>query len=189
MGVRFEASTRTEVLEKLFRERAPRRYSATLEGPATAISEHVYFIAFEGRLVEAKAGHRTDIDALTVLALADRGEIEATPDAKPAREAARFPDGIGLYRQAASNAAEIQQLLAPLGGLGAVPASDLDRLVDQIGQIPDAANVVLRLVDNKTTTAEILSRSPHDLRLTARILQRLAVSEIVVPPATVAPEP
>jgi tetratricopeptide (TPR) repeat protein len=189
MGVRFDASSRTEVLERLFRERATRRLSAKLEGPASAISATVYLVAYEGRLVEVKAGNRKDIDALTVLALADFGEIEATPEAKPSREPARFPDGIGLYRQAAANAAEIGQLLAPLGGLAAVPLADFDRLADQAAQIPDAASIVLRLVDGRSTLAEVLARSPHDLRLTARILQRLAVTELVVPPATVAPEP
>ncbi len=189
MGIRFDAASRTEVLERLFRERSPRRLVAKLEGPAAGISSTVIITTFEGRIIEARAGHHGAVDALTVLALADGGEIESSPEPPPTREAARYPDGIGLYRQAASNAAEIASLLAPLGGLAASPISDLDLLVTQLEQIPDAANVVLRLIDNRSTTAELLARSPHDLRLTARILQRLAASSIVVPPATVAPEP
>ncbi len=189
MEARFDASSRTEVLERLFREPAPRRWTAKLEGAAAGIAKTVVVVMLEGRLADAVAGPRRGLDALTVLALAEGGALVGEAIAPPPGDPARLPDAVGLYRQAVANAAEVARRIAPLGGLGAKPVSDVDRLVAELSQIPDAANAVLRLVDGRSTTAAVLGRSPHDLTLTARILERLCASEVVIPPATVLPEP
>lgn len=188
MGVRFDAESRVVVLEELFRATGARRLTIRLEGPAAEIADQVILDLVDGRLLEVVAGPRRGLEALTVLALSDAGTIETSPIPEVTdRDAARFPDAVGLVRQAEASAVELSRLLAHVGGLGAVPVPDFDRLVDQLQQIPDAANAVLRLVDARCTAASILGRAPHSLRLTTRILHRLVLSEIVVPPGTVSP--
>lgn len=188
MATRFDAASRVGALEELFRGTGARRLTIRLEGPAAEISDRVILDLIDNRLVDAGAGARRGVEALTVLALSDAGTVEVSPIPPPSdRELIRFPDAIGLVRQAEVGAVELSQLLAHVGGLAAVPSADLDRLVEQLQRIPDAANVVLRLVDNHCTVGAILGKSPHDLRLTARILHRLAIAEVVVPPATVMP--
>lgn len=75
----------------------------------------------------------------------------------------------------------IEALVAPLGGLGGVTLTDLERLIVELPRLPDAASAVARLADGVRTIAGILRDSPYDALLTARILARLGSIGVLVP--------
>jgi hypothetical protein len=185
--VAFDAASRAAVLEQALR--TPGRFALTvrLEGPAAELAGEVVLDVGDGRLIDARAADARGLDALVVLALADRGRVDVGAAPTAVKDSARFPTAIALVRQAEVNAKEVAVHLAPLGGLGAIPMLVRER--SQEAGMPEAAAIVLALVDGASTVASILRRAPHPIGLTARILERLVAAGAVGSSRTALPEP
>lgn len=168
----------------LLAERAPQRIRARLDEPLRAFGDAVLLRIVEGRLLDARIGRLDGPAALTVLALAEVVDFEVGPE-QPASSRVG-PSFRALWTDARSHAAQVNDLLEPLGGLEAHPRSTGAR----VSGLPEAALEILTLVDGRRSAAAVLAASPHDFLLTARILVRLfEVEALVVPPLPVEPTP
>ncbi|MBK6684840.1 MAG: hypothetical protein IPG45_10230 [Deltaproteobacteria bacterium] len=171
-------------LFELLAERAPQRIRARLEDPVRAFGDAVLLRTVEGRLLDARIGRLEGPAALTVLALAEAVTFEVGPEQPSSSRVG--PSFRALWTDARSHAAQVTELLEPLGGLEAHPRSTGARA----SGLPEAALEILALVDGRRTGAAILAASPHDFLLTARILVRLfEVEALVVPPLPVEATP
>lgn len=173
-GVTFRADTRARVLEGIARGETPRRLRFFVEGSARELSGQVTLRLWNGRVVEAESEGRGVARALMRIVLAERGRIEIAPDVDPAPDLVEdYPSFEAAIAQAEAHAATLMPLIVPMGGLEGVVTADLDRLVEELARLPDAASSILRLADGVRTVAGILRDAPHDEVLTARILERL----------------
>lgn len=80
-----------------------------------------------------------------------------------------------------------QRLVTALGGISAVFRVDYVALARQLADVPDDANVMLRLVDGTRPLAAIIDQVPFDELHTLAVALRLRVDGVLVP-ATAFPE-
>jgi Flp pilus assembly protein TadD len=189
----FDAASRTRLLVELATTAEPRRLFVFVEGAAKElVASDVLIRVVAGRLIEARAGIVTGPRALLRLALAERGAIDVAPDSPPAPPLTKYPELQPLLQEADANAWRLQTALAPIGGLDSVLVADLDQLMAQLAELPDAASAVLRLVDGVRTVASVLRDAPYDELLSTRIIERLAAAGILhlaAPVPSTTPEP
>lgn len=184
MGITVGREAIEGQLFELLAERAPQRIRGRLEEPLRAFGDAVLLRTVEGRLIDVRIGRLDGPGALTVLALAEGITFEVGPEQPTSSRVG--PSFRALWTDARSHAAQVKELLEPLGGLEAQPRSTGARA----SGLPEAALEILALVDGRRSAAAVLAASPHDFLLTARILVRLfEVEALVVPPLPVDPTP
>lgn len=123
------------------------------------------------QLVLARSQAWTGTDALLWAAIVKTGHVEVIALPKSV-EGERVPFA-EAYGEAELAAVAYLDLVAPLGGIAAILTTRAERLAESIGNIPDAANAVLKLVDGHTNIASITRLAGYPCALTARILRRL----------------
>ncbi len=128
-------------------------------------------------LVLARTQVWTGTDALLWAAIVETGTIEVVSLPKPID--GQRVDFAEAYGEADLAARAYVDLVAPLGGIGAVLTTRSERLAEMIGNIPDAANAVLKYVDGDTSVAGITRQAGYACALTARILRRLGDMGVV----------
>jgi tetratricopeptide repeat protein len=194
MALPFDAASRTRILVEIASTPEPKRIFVFVEGAAKELALGGLSLRIVGgRLVEARAGEMTGSRALVRLALAERGSFDIRADAVPRPPITQYPELAPLLHEADVNARGIDAVIASIGDLDGVLVADLDQLMAQLAELPDAASAVLRLVDGARTVAGILREAPYEELLSARILERLVAIGIVrlaAPvPASLMPEP
>lgn len=168
----FDAAHSRSVLQALVARGEPLRLQVTLRGAATVLADRAVLQVAEGRVHLARTSDRSGVDALVRILLADGGTIEVINDPPPGN-VANAPAFEAIFAEAERRAQQLTAPIAPVGGLGAVLRADLDQLVAHLRQVPEAANRVMRLADGRRSVAQLLSSSPYDEVLTARIIGKL----------------
>lgn len=176
-SIRFDSANRARVFEDLARVVDPERAVIALEGDILDLADEVVLELADGRLLEARSGDASGARAMLRLALAQSGSI--TLIASSPRPLGDAPRLVAVLAEAEASAMSLEAMLLGCGGLAGVLSADLNALMTQLGNLPDAASSVLRLADGSRTVAAILRESPHDEVLTARILSRLVSTSML----------
>ncbi|MFH1810349.1 MAG: tetratricopeptide repeat protein [Pseudomonadota bacterium] len=137
-------------------------------------------IAFDqGRVAGAEFRDQQGDEALVHLIALTVGRYEIIP--QPASSELGGADSRlnSIIVEAQKRRARLESLSQAVGGLERVLHVDVQRLRQQLEQIPDEVNPVLNLCDGRRSVAEILRASSFGDITTLRILERLTLMAVV----------
>lgn len=169
--VTFDADAKRGLLERCATSERPLMVRVRPTDLAADAAEVIELYVHAGDLYVVRTRAWTGVDAMLWVALTRTGTLEVITLPAPIKGASRaFGDA---YDEAEVAARAYLDLVAPLGGIGARLVANAARLAEVIGNIPDAANGVLKLLDETRTIAAVTQAAGHECALTARILRRL----------------
>jgi hypothetical protein len=140
----------------------------------------------DGRIVDVQLSALAPGRALARLFTWRNGRCHLSITAHEHEEAIALDAHLGA-EEALRRADVWHRLVTSLGGTEAVFRVDYVALARQLAEVPDDANVLLRLVDGERTLSAIIEQVPFDELHTLAVALRLRVDGVLVP-ATAFPE-